>query len=109
MDPSIRDSSNNLSKLQVSLLGQTEGEVIGVEVQFSELRQKLKDTIDSEHMFNEERTRDEEELVDQGIVMKGFLVEKESGESFDTTMRQGIEGSQIYVGIFGIPGIPNLL
>ena len=69
--------------------------------EFSELRYKLRDSINSEYMFNDERTQDEEEIVHQGIIMEGFLVEKESGESFDAAMKEGIESSQIYVGIFG--------
>jgi len=47
------------------------------------------------------RTEEEEELVHQGVVMQGFLVERESDESFDVTMRHGIDSSQVYVGIFG--------
>lgn len=69
--------------------------------EFSELRYKLRDSINSEYMFNDERTQDEEEIVHQGIIMEGFLVEKESGESFDALMKEGTETSQIYVGIFG--------
>jgi len=69
--------------------------------EFSELRYKLRDSINTEYMFNDERTQDEEEIVHQGIIMEGFLVEKESGESFDAAMKEGIESSQIYVGIFG--------
>ena len=43
--------------------------------EFSELRYKLRDSINSEYMFNDERTQDEEEIVHQGIIMEGFLVE----------------------------------
>ncbi len=69
--------------------------------EFADLRRDLRDTIDSEYMYNNRRTTDEDELVHQGIVMKAVLVEAESAESFDAAMKRGLAESQIYVGIFG--------
>jgi hypothetical protein len=69
--------------------------------EFADLRYKLRDVFGEEYLYNERRTREEEELVHQGVVTQGYLVEKESDESFDLAMKRGIESSQMYVGIFG--------
>ena len=69
--------------------------------EFGELRQDLQAAIDSEYMYNMKRTEEQEELVHQGIVMKGVRVEAESDESFDIAMKRWLNDSQIYVGIFG--------
>lgn len=62
--------------------------------------------IDSEYMYNEKRTLEEDsprkaKFVHQGRVMEGLLVEKGSEESFEEAMKKFIKKSQIYVGIFG--------
>ena len=60
--------------------------------------------IDAEYLYNSERTLEEDEkgvLVHQGILMKAILVERGSQESFEQRMKDGLDSSQIYVGIFG--------
>jgi hypothetical protein len=52
-------------------------------------------------MYNQKRTDEEHELVHQGAITQGFIVEVESDESFDLAMKRGIGSSQMYVGIFG--------
>jgi hypothetical protein len=74
--------------------------------EFADLRLRLQECIDSEYMYNSKRTLEEDspkkaELVHQGKIMKGILVEKGSEESFEEAMKRGIKRSQIYVGIFG--------
>jgi hypothetical protein len=69
--------------------------------EFGKLRQDLQAAIDSEYMYNGKRTEEQEELVHQGVVMKGVRVEAESDESFDIAMKRWLNDSQIYVGIFG--------
>jgi hypothetical protein len=69
--------------------------------EFGPLRKSLCSAIDSECMFNKKRTDEEQELVQQGILMKGILVEAKTDESFDIAMKRGLTNSQIYVGIFG--------
>lgn len=65
------------------------------------MRQRLKAVIDSEYMSNVLRTNEREEFHHQGVIMQGFLVERESDESYDVAMRRGIDVSQVYVGVFG--------
>lgn len=72
--------------------------------EFADLRNQLQRYIDAEYMYNEERTHDEDEraiLVHQGKVMKAILVERGSAESFEEAMKNDLDKSQIYVGIFG--------
>jgi hypothetical protein len=52
-------------------------------------------------MYNQTRTDEEHELVHQGAITQGFVVEEESDQSFDLAMKRGINSSQFYVGIFG--------
>jgi hypothetical protein len=75
--------------------------ISSAEDEFADLRLSLRDALNSEYAFNMKRTDDKAELVHQGLIAEGFLVERESDESFDTAMKRGIESSQIYVGIFG--------
>jgi hypothetical protein len=72
--------------------------------EFAELRKRLEDCINTEYMYNEQRTLEEDEkaeFVHQGIIMKAILVERGSEESFEESMKAGIDAAQIYVGIFG--------
>ena len=69
--------------------------------EFSELRNEVREAIDSEYLYNEKRTTQKEELVQQGNITKAVLVERGSKESFDVAMKEGLDQSQIYVGIFG--------
>lgn len=72
--------------------------------EFAELRNQLQRYIDAEYMYNDERTHDEDEnavFVHQGKIMKAILVERGSAESFEEAMKNDLDKSQIYVGIFG--------
>lgn len=69
--------------------------------EFGPLREALCLAINSEYMYNQKRTVQQQELVHQGNVMKAILVEEESDESFDISMKRDLTNSQIYVGIFG--------
>jgi hypothetical protein len=52
-------------------------------------------------MYNQKRTDEEHEIVHQGVITQGFIVEGEHDESFDLAMKRGLGSSQMYVGIFG--------
>jgi len=69
--------------------------------EFPELRDELREAIDSEYLYNEKRTAQKEELVQQGNITKAVCVERGSKESFDVAMKEGLDQSQMYVGIFG--------
>jgi hypothetical protein len=72
--------------------------------EFGELRERLQKCIDAEYMYNDERTYEEDEkaeFVHQGNIMKSVVVEAKSEETFEERMKEGLESSQIYVGIFG--------
>lgn len=72
--------------------------------EFAELRKRLEGCINTEYMYNEQRTLEEDEkaqFVHQGAIMEGRVVEKGSEETFEERMKNGLEDSQVYVGIFG--------
>ncbi len=74
--------------------------------EFEKLRDDLREYIDTEYMYNDKRTYDEDDpskakLVHQGVMLKGLIVEEGSAETFEERMKNGLDTSQIYVGIFG--------
>lgn len=72
--------------------------------EFAPLRKRLQKCIDAEYMYNDARTYEEDEeaeFVHQGTIMRAIIIEKENEETFEERMKNGLDNSQIYVGIFG--------
>ena len=74
--------------------------------EFKALRYRLRDCIDTEYLYNDKRTLEEDEpskaeFVHQGTLFRAIIVEKGSAETFEERMKNGLNDSQVYVGIFG--------